>query len=74
MRPDAQVHVHEGMHVDFASTEMRLDDLETCSLTLCVLLVELQKESEIFGHIVIQGISFTDFHECVVGLIGTHNA
>ena len=74
MRSDAHVHVHEGLHVDFASTEMRLDNLETCSLTYCVLLIELQKKSEIFGHIVIQGISITYFLECMVGLIGTHNA
>ncbi len=31
---DTQLHVHEGLHVDFTSTKMRLGDLETHCLTL----------------------------------------
>jgi hypothetical protein len=33
MQPDAQVHIHEGLHVYFVSTQMHLDDLEACCLS-----------------------------------------
>jgi hypothetical protein len=43
MRPDTQVHhVHEGLHVDFASTEMHHNDLEMCCLVIGVLSIDSQ--------------------------------
>ena len=62
---DTQVHVHEGLHVDFASTKMHHYDLEACCLTLSALLIEFQQKCDIFGKL----LPVTEFIKCVVSAI-----
>ncbi len=70
---DGQLQVVKDLFVDVVSTEMSLDDLDACSLAVAVLSVDFQQGCDISKYFTLE-ISTSEFLECVVGIVGVHDA
>ena len=73
MRANDQAHVHEGLHVDIASTKVRCVDLAASCLALNVLSIELQQRPEILRQQLFVGFT-GEFLKCMVGVIRAQDA
>ena len=73
MRPHTHIHFPEWLHVDSGSTKVRLDNLQTCSLTLAVEFIDIQKICELVGHQFHDGFTIY-FLKHVVGVVCAHDA
>lgn len=70
---DSQLQVDKDLCVDVVSTELSPDDLDVCCLVVTVLSDDFQQECEISKYFSGE-FSTVESHECVVGIVGIHDA